>query len=437
MAQPVAENHTARRDQESSRAERLEQLERIVSSSHFRNSKRYPSFLRFVVERTVEENSEVLKERNLGTEVFGRASDYDTNADPIVRVTAGEVRKRIAQYYQTPGHEHELRIDLPLGSYVPHFYPAHQILSGVEREDDLSVELHKEEDARTIKSAVVVPISSETAPEPASKRKLQSKTIRWASYLLGLCALVAAFFFGIGIARNRTQNAGINYFWQAFSPSSEALIVIGVHFHDSDGKIVSDPQPGSRSEQENVLSAMVSSEMVPVSDIVSYSKLTNLLTRRSVVYRTKAYTETTLEELRQGPVILIGGLDNSWTLRLTSSLRFHFMPRTETANAIQDSEHPSKIWNFDNMQPALGNSRDYAIVASYYDTTIEQHVQVAAGIGMNGTMAAAEFLTSEKDLQKWLADTKLPPNRNVELLLSTEVLGGKAGPPHVIAYYTW
>jgi len=101
---------------EPSNADILQQLERVVASKHFRNSRRYPAFLRFVVEHTLAGKTDVLKERTLGTEVFDRPSDYDTNADPIVRVTAGEVRKRIAQYYQDPGHEEELRIDLPLGS---------------------------------------------------------------------------------------------------------------------------------------------------------------------------------------------------------------------------------------------------------------------------------------------------------------------------------
>src|SRR5260370_40871559 len=65
-----------------------------------------------------------MKERTVGVDGFARPSHYDTNEDPIVRVTAGEIRKRIAQYYQEPGHGEELRIDLPLGSYVPHFLPA-------------------------------------------------------------------------------------------------------------------------------------------------------------------------------------------------------------------------------------------------------------------------------------------------------------------------
>ena len=99
-----------------------EQLERLLGNPHFSQSRRFPSFLRFVIGQTLIGRPELLKERTLGIEIFGRDADYDTASDPIVRVTATEIRKRIAQYYQEPGHETELRLSLPSGSYVPQFH---------------------------------------------------------------------------------------------------------------------------------------------------------------------------------------------------------------------------------------------------------------------------------------------------------------------------
>ena len=110
-----------------------EQLERLLLHQTFRNSKRYPALLRYVVEHTLRGNVEQLKERILGIEVFGRELDYDTNIDHIVRSTAGEIRKRIAQYYHEPGHESEIRIDLPSGSYVPEFHwPSPRLVAETE-----------------------------------------------------------------------------------------------------------------------------------------------------------------------------------------------------------------------------------------------------------------------------------------------------------------
>jgi hypothetical protein len=63
-----------------------EQMERILASRHFRNSKRAPSLLRYSIERSLKGNHEHLKERTVGIEAFGRNADYDTNVDPVVRM---------------------------------------------------------------------------------------------------------------------------------------------------------------------------------------------------------------------------------------------------------------------------------------------------------------------------------------------------------------
>jgi len=94
---PVAPGSTC--DHAAARA----QLERIIGSDAFRNSKRYPALLRHLVERSLEGRGAELKERVLGHEVFGRPAGYDTNADPVVRTSAGESRRRIAQYYHEAG----------------------------------------------------------------------------------------------------------------------------------------------------------------------------------------------------------------------------------------------------------------------------------------------------------------------------------------------
>jgi hypothetical protein len=88
----------------------LQQLERLLENPYFHKSKRFPVFLRFVVKEALAGRAEGLKERTLGIEVFGKDPNYDTTEDPIVRVTAGEIRKRIAQYYQEPGHEQEIKL---------------------------------------------------------------------------------------------------------------------------------------------------------------------------------------------------------------------------------------------------------------------------------------------------------------------------------------
>ena len=238
---------------------------------------------------------------------------------------------------------------------------------------------------------------------------------------------------------DRTLNSAGVYFWKPMlSSRNPVLITLGVHSLDRGGNDmpVTTDTSVAETEPKDMITAMSRSHMVPLSDVVAYSRLTDMLTRHSQPYRTKGSDDSTLEEIRQGPVVLIGGLDNAWTLRLQSALRYRFFARDKLSGEIFDSQHPETFWRFENTQQTAGSSRDYAIAASYYDRSIAQHVLVVAGIAMAGTKAAAEFVTSNEELQGWLNEAR-PDKQNVEIVLSTEILDGQPGPPHVIATATW
>src|SRR4051812_33077650 len=91
----------------------MAELDRVLGSQLFRSSRRCQTLLRRIAQQTLAGDFDSLKERALGIEVFGRAADYDTSQDPVVRASAAEIRKKLAQYYQETGHESETRIDLP------------------------------------------------------------------------------------------------------------------------------------------------------------------------------------------------------------------------------------------------------------------------------------------------------------------------------------
>jgi hypothetical protein len=91
----------------------------ILEGEAFKGSHRSGQFLSYIVDRAVDGHFELLKERMIGIELFGRPPSYDTSEDAIVRVTASDVRKRLLQHYGKYGTASEFRITLPLGSYVP------------------------------------------------------------------------------------------------------------------------------------------------------------------------------------------------------------------------------------------------------------------------------------------------------------------------------
>jgi serine/threonine-protein kinase len=95
-------------------------VEHIVRSPAFRRSSRHPRFLRYIVERAVAGDTAALREIALGLEIFDRdPSTFDPQTDPIVRVEAGRLRRKLAQYYAADGKDDTVEITLPVGSYVP------------------------------------------------------------------------------------------------------------------------------------------------------------------------------------------------------------------------------------------------------------------------------------------------------------------------------
>ena len=97
-------------------------LQEILASDAFKGGKRAQDFLQLVVSHALAGRLDSLRERMLGSEMFGRPVDYDTANDAVVRVKASEVRKRLTQYYQSLSAPPAMRIELPAGSYVPQFY---------------------------------------------------------------------------------------------------------------------------------------------------------------------------------------------------------------------------------------------------------------------------------------------------------------------------
>src|SRR5271156_7204159 len=99
----------------------LRELESILSSPFFRTSNRSKQFLSYVVQHTLEGSHEPLKERTIGAKLFQRPAGYSTGDDPVVRVQAGEVRRRLEQYHHAGLNQSPVRIELPVGSYAPEF----------------------------------------------------------------------------------------------------------------------------------------------------------------------------------------------------------------------------------------------------------------------------------------------------------------------------
>jgi hypothetical protein len=165
---------------------------------------------------------------------------------------------------------------------------------------------------------------------------------------------------------------------------------------------------------------------------------TGLLRSRNRTYRVRRTDVANLCDLRDGPVVLIGGVNNHWTRQVTKSLRYTFAT-DGTGSYIRDNQNSqARYWVSKSNIPAGQQTQDFALISRVFDPLTGRVVVSAGGILRFGTMAAGEFLTQSRYME---AAAKLAPgdskHKNVQVVIGTSVVGEDAGPPHVLAAATW
>ena len=375
-----------------------EQLTRILGNPLFKHSRHYPALLRYVVEQTLGGHSAHLKERAIGVEVFGREPDYDTNLDPVVRTSASEVRKRLAQYYHEEAHASELRIELPSGSYVPDFRLPDPPRGPVD-------------------------LQPVVTPAPTPQRK-------WSSFRIG-AILTVLLLIGVAAADLRPHGSPVDRFWgRVWDNNDTVMLCISEMF---------DPSAPPPPEVPTYLDIMRQDRMA-FADALTMARLSGLLQENHRKLDIRRATDFNLADFRKGPTVLIGAYNNPWTMRLGDQLRYTFQRTPGTKDGlIGDRQNPSKpLWHHNPYQPYSQIFQDWAIVSRFVDSRTEQVVVVVAGMGKDGTAAAGEFVTDPRYLQM-LADRapKGWERKNLQVVLNTEVINGNVGPPRIVATYFW
>ena len=382
------------------------QLERILGSPQFRGSRRCQGLFRYIVEQTVAGETAQLKERVLGIEVFDRAPDYDTSQDPVVRGTAGEIRKKLAQYYHEAGHESEARIELLPGSYIAEFPEA--------------------------------PENSHPAPARNNRRWLRFGVPIGVAVLVAVAVLLLA-------PRKATP---LQELWRpVLNTPGTLLISLGQPIaYNMKSAQAQDAIQGigaapvvSNSDTEVIAKkdlVILPDRYAAMGDVICLVRLTAMLEKYGKPYRIRGERSTSFADLRETPAVLIGAFDNQWTLHADGVLRFAFeKDQVHGTDFVRDRRHPENTeWNLKQAWPYWDVKTDYAIVSRIVDTTTDRPLVIAAGITHYGTMAAGEFLTRPEYFAE--AAAKLPAgwqHKNVQFVLRVPVVNRTPGHPQVLA----
>jgi hypothetical protein len=414
------------------------QLNRILGSFAIRTSKKCSDFLRYVVEEALAGRSDGLKERTLGIEVFHRGPLYDTNTDPVVRVTAGEVRKRLAQYYDQPSHQREIRIELPRGSYVPAFHhpedipltsnpdglPAAESLpgSGAEADEQLTIPIGQ---------------PGRTAPKGVIGRLFGLSLALIAGLLLGAFVVHSR---GLG-TRPPVQSTALDQFWAPVvnSPGPVWLCIGQVYANQitlqPNGSI--DPFDTPYVVRAD---ATTPHPVVVLADSATLARVTGFLQSRNKNFTIHGESETNLSDLTNGASVLIGAFNNDWTIRLNDSLRFHFEMNPATrAEWIVDRDNPGKKIGTHIPGPWGGNVETaYAIISRVRDASTGQMVISIGGISSYGTLAAGNFVSDPTYMKQFAGHEPSDwASKNLQLLIAADVVNGSLGEPRVVKSYSW
>src|SRR5262247_1860633 len=384
-----------------------EQLGRILSSALFRNSKRFPVFLRHTVEHALN-SAEPLKERTIGHEVFARDAAYDTAQDPVVRMTAAEVRKRLVQYYQRPEHRGELVIAYQSGSYVPDF------LQPVTPQD-----------------TGFTPDNGVDSPRvPASAG---ARTRLGAIAAVAFAAAVLAAWLVAG--RRPAATDALTHFWTPIlASSSQLLLCIG-----DPSLFVNQPEEQSTTPVGDMtIQEFLRSDAVRYTDAVTLSLIAGELRARGKPFRIRRPAATALKDLRDGPVVLIGGFNNPWTRKLSEDWRYTLAVDPGGAY-LRDRDHPDdRRWRPETAGRLIKNLKQtYGLITRVKDPATGHSVLTISGL-VHGTRAAGECVVDAACLQaaERIRGSDLG-KQNLQIVVDAAVMGEDSGAPRVIAVHSW
>lgn len=427
---------------EPSSAVVTESLNLILESAVFRSSKRGSQFLRFVVQYRLQRHPEPLKERMIGAALFNRPLDYSTGDDSVVRAQAREVRRRLEKYYAACSSDNPVHIELPVGSYTPEFRWVVPLQVG----DDLV-------------RSMSLPVTPAFIDLPASRSSVISPSMQFSArkLFLGTAAAITCFLLVLLMVRRFTHAAApegvISKFWSpAFASPKPLLICLPKPVLYRPSADLYKRTAESQGEFDHEIDRMTHPPHLQAQDTVRWGdmieffeygvaqgdveaaiRLSNFLGRQGKDSDVRIGNGYSAADMRNSPAVVIGAFSNPMTMEMTAGLHFAFVD-DDKGIRIQEQGPSGRSWHPKNGP--IGE--DYGLVTRLLNSGTGQFVVLVAGVEASGSDAAADLIVQPYGLEKALRDSSREwPDKNLQIVVSTTVKDGVAGPPTVVAIYAW
>jgi hypothetical protein len=418
----------------------------IIESPLFRSSKQCQILLRYIVEHTVDGKDDLLRERVIGAEVFRRSPDYDTGNDPVVRSRVGELRKRLAQYYQEHREAAEVSISIPSGSYRAAFQwtalPAKAALIPTLQ----PIQSEHIEIEQTVQQNY---LGDKPPNAPASLGRILTK-----GWFIGVAVLLLMSCVAFLVYRNhqnsRSQSERLfDKFWEPLANSPKPdVIYIGANYAYRlstsylEAYSAREHKPYDGPEFFVGLKngdSIPEADIIPINNVIGFgdvaatSRIVATLVKFGAKYDLRYGDDLAVTDMRTAPVILIGGFSNPWALQLTKDLRFSL----EGGDRVVDHQNKGRIWVAHDGQTE-GRPTDYVIISRLVKARTGGFMLIIAGVGTVGNQAAADFLGDPNLVAKLLKDAPAGwEQMNMQAVFSANYIRNIPVATDVKAVYFW
>jgi hypothetical protein len=447
---------------EEDRARLKKHLIEIIHGKAFKGSPRSIKFLEYILSRALAGEFEALKERVIGVELFGRDPTYETGEDSIVRVAAGDVRKRLVHHYAMYGATSGFHLSLPVGSYILEIKRCslgENELTGATNGLNQPADLPDESTAAHQDSNSPQPDQGSTPspiplPEPLRTVRWNLQNLVYFGILLAVAGLAQW-----AILRNHYSHQVPSRItvlpWSAFFSSSHTTTLVTSDPNIAEIQVLSDrtisvsdyanhryiPEPNTLTPQEVQFCKRFligdKSASVDTPIVASVAQLAQSASRKIEV---AAAREIALSRLHTDDNFIFLGSPGSdpWVALFNNQLDFRFVsPAPPGHDSIIDVHpHGRELPVYVPTAPGYQTGQSFAIVAFVQNPDQYGQVLILAGMSREGTEAAGKFVVDLPRLATALQNCGIPPSgpmRHFEILLRVNIMAGVPNNSDVVA----
>src|SRR5258708_7501829 len=369
----------------------LSHIEKIENSHTLHSSESLRKLLRYLAEHALDHPGIPLKEYQIATEVFGRPAACDPQVDSTIRVQAGRLRLKLAEYYAAEGVDDPVQVEMPKGTYLLSFHP------------------------RTVDPAK---IHLETVRDPVVEEIGTHSSRRWWVAVVCVSVFVSAAVVTIGwLVRSGKKTAAVlalsaeivpaefTTFWKPFVSAPEEPWVIF-----SNAIFVGRPETGMRYfvGGRDAVAPVILDHYTGVGEVLAVHNLDRVFNLLHRQIRLKRGSLFSLDDAKNNELIFVGSPAENLTLRdIPGTKEFVFQSRTSgpragdlsVANIPPQAGEASYYIGTPDTSPL---SEDYAVVALVKGLDPAHSVLILAGTNTIGTHAAVEFVLWQNSLRELL-----------------------------------